>query len=452
MPRIDELLNAGWQHQRAGDFPQAEHLYRQALAGNPTSAMAWCYLGMVCHDQERFDDALFAFQQSISFDPNLAAAYQNMGKALGRLRRFDESIAAFERAIQLHPGFINAYRNKAKAHYFKGELRAALEAHEQVLRLAPDDAETRMNVGMVLLSLGDTQRGWAEYEWRWKTKDGALPPLKQPLWDGSSLNGKSILLTPEQGLGDSIEFVRYGACLKKRYDCRVLFHCPRALVPLLSTCRGIDQLIDGREAAPLTDWFAPLLHVPAVLGHGPLDFPGDDVPYLKADDRLVQQWAEKLSSYCGKKVGIAWRGSPKHPGDRMRSIPLAQFAPLAKMEGVRLCSLQKGPGAEELKQVAWGKEVVDLGPQLDENTGAFVETAAVLKNLDLLVACDTAVIHVAGALAVPVWMAIGNVPDWRWMFDRDNSPAYPTLRLFRQAAFGDWNGVFKRLADALEAQ
>jgi len=114
--------------------------------------------------------------------------------------------------------------------------------------------------------------------------------------------------------------------------------------------------------------------------------------------------------------------------------------------------LQKGPGAEELKQVAWGKEVVDLGPQLDENTGAFVETAAVLKNLDLLVACDTAVIHVAGALAVPVWMAIGNVPDWRWMFDRDNSPAYPTLRLFRQAAFGDWNGVFKRLADALEAQ
>src|SRR5262249_27226349 len=159
-----------------------------------TSAMAWCYLGMVYHDQERFDDALFAFQQAIGFDSNLAVAYQNMGKSLGRMRRFDESIAAFDRAIQLQPDFVNAYRNKAKAHYFKGELDAALKAHEQVLRLAPDDAETRMNIGMVLLSLGDKRRSWAEYEWRRKTKDGALPTLKQPLWDGSSLDGKSILL------------------------------------------------------------------------------------------------------------------------------------------------------------------------------------------------------------------------------------------------------------------
>src|SRR5437762_12505 len=348
----DELLTRGWEYQRAGQFAQAEQLYRQALASNPANASAWCYLGMACHDQDRLTDALFAYEQAIGFDPNLAAAHQNVGKTLGRLRRFNEAIASFDRAIQLHPGFINAYKNKAKALYFKGEIEAALAAHERVLTLAPDDAETHMNMGMVLLSRGDTRRGWAEYQWRWKTKDGALPPLKQPLWDGSPLDGKSILLTPEQGLGDSIEFVRYGDCLKKRFDCRVLFHCPRPLMQLLASCRGIDQLVDGRQPAPQTDWFAPLLHIPAVLGHGPLDFPGN-VPYLTPDGRLVTEWADRLSQYPGRKIGIAWRGSPKHPADRMRSIPLDHFAPLAQIQGVRLFSLQKGPGSEELKSVAW---------------------------------------------------------------------------------------------------
>jgi tetratricopeptide repeat protein len=448
MASTDELLALGWHSQRAGQFAQAEQLYRQALASEPTNASAWCYLGMAYHDQDRLSDALFAYDQAIGFDPNLAAAHQNMGKTLGRLRRFDEAIAAFDRAIRLQPDFVNAYKNKAKALYFKGELDAALAAHEHVLLLAPYDAETHMNIGMLLLSFGETKRGWAEYEWRWKTKDGARPAVSQPLWDGSSLDGKSILLTPEQGLGDCVQFVRYGDYLKKRYACRVLFHCPRSLVQLLASCRGIDQVVDGRQPAPQTDWFAPLLYVPAVLGHGPADFPGE-VPNLRPDERLVQQWAERLSQYRGRKIGIAWRGSPKHPADRMRSIPLEHFAPLAKFEDVQLFSLQKGPGSEELKSAAWGQQVVDLGPQLDETTGAFVETAAVLKNLDLLVACDTAVIHVAGAIAAPVWVAVGNVPDWRWMFNRDDSPAYPTLRLFRQTSFGDWPGVFRRMADEL---
>jgi hypothetical protein len=448
MPTVDEVVNHAWQLHQQGQFAQAEQIYRQVLAVDPQNGLAWCYLGMVCHDQERFDHAQIAFHQALSLNPNLPAAYQNLGKTLGRLRRFDEAIACFDRAAQLVPNYLNAYKNKAKALFFKGDLHAALVVHQQALQLAPDDAETHMNIGMLRLLLGDAVRGWPEYQWRWRTKDGALPPLPQPLWDGSSLDGKSILLTPEQGLGDSIQFIRYAPYLKARFNCRVLFHCPQALVQLISTCSGIDELIDGRSPAPRTDWFAPLLHLPAALGHGPLDLPVR-IPYLSANESLAKSSGQRLAAYPGRKIGIVWRGSPKHPADRMRSIPLTEFVPLAQVSGMQLVSLQKGPGSEELAALSDSFNVIDLGKQLDETTGAFVETAAVLKNLDLLVACDTAVVHVAGALGVPVWLVLGNVPDWRWLLGRDNAPCYPTFRLFRQTSFGDWAGVFRRIGEAL---
>jgi len=448
MPTADELLNQAWQVHLAGQPIQAEQMYRQVLASFPGSAAAWTYLGMALHDQMRFEEAVAVFQQSLALDPNLAQTYQNMGKSLGRLRRFDEAIVCFDRAILLLPTYLNAYKNKARAEYWKGDIQAALQSHLQTLALAPSDVETRMNIGMIYLRLGDTARGWPEYQWRWNTKDGALPQLPQPLWDGSSLNGKSILLTPEQGLGDSIQFVRYAAFLKERFDCRVVFRCPRALVNLLSTCPGIDQLVTVDMPPVATDYFAPLLHIPAVFGHAPTDFPCQ-VPYITASEHSVQQWRERLANYPVKKIGIAWRGSPLAPADAMRSIPLGQFAPVARVPDVQLFSLQKGPGSEELAAHAQSMNIVDLGSKLDENTGAFVETAAVLRNLDLLIACDTAIIHVAGALGVPVWVAVGNVPDWRWMIDREDVPAYPSMRLFRQPTFGDWPHVFNRIAAAM---
>lgn len=448
MPSPDEVLNQAWQLHLSGQIPLAEQMYRQVLAVLPQHAAAWTFLGMACFDQLRFEEAVAAYRQSIALDPNMAQAYQNLGKVLGRMRRFDEAIACFDRAILLSPTYVNAYKNKAKAEYWKGDIQAALRSHLQTLALDPADVETHMNVGMIYLRYGDTVRGWSEYEWRWKTKDGALPAVACPMWDGSSLDGKSILLTPEQGLGDSIQFVRYAAFLKQRYDCRVVFCCPRALVQLLSTCPGIDQITTIDRPLPRTDYFAPLLHVPAVLGHSPNDFP-HDVPYVTADAALVGEWRERLAKYSVKKIGIAWRGNPIAPADTMRSLSLAEFAPIARLPEVQLFSLQKGHGSDELKKFAAELKVVDLGRELDEKTGAFVETAAVLKNLDLLIACDTAIVHVAGALGVPVWVAAGNVPDWRWMMDREDTVAYPTMRLFRQTTFGDWQGVFNRMAKAL---
>ncbi len=449
MPTAEEILNHGWQLHMAGQVPQAEQVYRQLVAALPQNAVAWTYLGMALHDQLRFEEAVAAFQQSIAIDRAMPQTYQNLGKSLGRLRQFDDAIACFDRAIQLSPNYLNAHKNKARAHYWKGEIHAALAAHLQSLAIAPSDVETHMNVGMIYLRLGDTARGWQEYQWRWQTKDGALPQLTQPLWDGSSLDGKSILLTPEQGLGDSIQFIRYAPFLKQRYNCRVVFRCPKALVQLLSTCLGIDQIVTKEAEPVVTDFFAPLLHIPAVFGHSPLDFP-HDIPYITADTALVDHWRERLAGYKQRKIGIAWRGSPLAPADAMRSIPLTEFASLAKLPNVQLYSLQKGPGSEELAPLAGPLKIIDLGSQLDERTGAFVETAAVLKNLDLLIACDTAIIHVAGALGVPVWVAAGNVPDWRWMLDREDTPAYPSMRLFRQPTFGDWPTVFSRIADALK--
>jgi len=451
MPTIDEALSYGWQRHQAREFAQAEQVYRQVIAAAPEAAAAWCYLGMALYDQERHGEAIEAFQRTIALDPQMAVAWQNFGKVLGRLRRFDEANECFDRAIALSPGYLNAYKNKARVLFFQGDLAATHQLYELILRLDPTDVETHMNFGMLRLQHGDAASGWPEYEWRWKSKDGALPALAQPLWRGESLAGKTILLTPEQGLGDSIQFIRYAAVLKERYDCRVLFHCPRSLAQLLSSCPGVDQLIEGSAPAPATDYFAPLVHVPAMLGHAPQDFPGN-FPYITPDSSLLATWRERFADYQGLRVGIAWRGSPKHPADRMRSIPLAEFAPLAEVPGVQFCSLQKGPGSEELPPLAERLRIVDLGGQLDEKTGAFVETAAVLKNLDLLIACDTAIVHVAGALGVPVWLALGNVPDWRWLLDRDDAPAYPSFRLFRQAAFGDWPGVFRRMAGELRGR
>lgn len=445
---MDDLINSGWKLHQQGKIREAEQLYRQAIAANSSDGVAWCFLGMSLHDQERFGDALLAYQQSLTLQPHLPATYQNLGKTLGRLRRFDEAIACFDQAMALTPNYLNAYKNKARALYFKGDLAAAAAVHRQALTLAPGDVETHMNLGMLALMHGDIAKGWPEYAWRWKTTEGALPQVPQPLWDGSSLCGKSILLTPEQGLGDSIQFIRYALILKQRFGCRVVFQSPRSLLELLATCPGLDQLVASSDPIPATDYYAPLLHVPAMLGHGPADFP-DIGPYLSPREDLVRLWRERLPTTAQFKVAISWRGSPKHPIDRMRSFPLAEFAAIARLPHVKLFSVQKGAGVEELNTLAGPLGITDLGKQLDETTGAFVETSAVLQNVDLVIACDTALIHVAGALGVPVWVAVTRTPDWRWLLGRSDSPAYPTLRLFRQSEFGDWSSVFAAMAQQL---
>jgi FkbM family methyltransferase len=451
MPTTAETLSQGWKIHQAGKVREAEQIYQQALAAEPMNASAWCYLGIAFHDQERYDEAVAAYQRALKLKPHFPIALNNLGNSFRLMRRLPEAVTAFDQALAQQPDYLIAFKNKSTTLCWEGQVEAALKNYELAVQYGPDDADIHKHLGILRLLLGDFAGGWPEYEWRWKTGEISLPKLTRPWWDGSSLAGKTILLTPEQGLGDTIQFIRYAPWLKQRYGCQILFHSPKALRTLLSTCAGIDQWVEDPANLPPYDCFAPLLHVPSVLGHTSSDFPAE-VPYLSAEEPRMEEWRKKLAEYRGVKVGIVWRGSPTHQADVMRSIPLVEFAPLGRLKGVHFFSLQKLPAAEDLNMLAGRLEVVDLGRALDEGTGAFVETAAVLKNLDLLITCDTAIAHVAGALGVPVWVALCNVPDWRWLTTGERSAWYPTMRLFRQQAPGDWASVVEQIAAALEQQ
>ncbi len=451
MPTTEQQLNEGWKAQQAKNPRLAEHLYLQVLNSEPNNANAWCFLGMALHDQERYDEALSAYDKAMKLKPDFAIGLNNLGNTYRLMRQLDKAVECFDRAIALKPDYLIAYKNKATSLCWEGQVEAALRVYEAADKISPNDPDIHKHLGIMRLLLGDFAGGWPEYEWRWQTGEVKLPVTAIPKWDGSSLAGKTIVLTPEQGLGDTIHFVRYASWLKKKYGCRILFFCPPALRQLLSSCEGIDEWVTSLDNLEGVDWYAPLLFVPSVLGHELADFP-KQVPYIEADEKLVAQWQEKLKPYAGRRIGIVWRGSPTHQADQMRSISLAEFAGLMRLKGVQFFSLQKGKVREELDTLAGRLDMVDLGRDVDEGTGAFVESAAVMKNLDLLITCDTAIAHVAGALGLPVWVALSNVADWRWLAKGEKTVWYPTMRLFRQTKQGEWSGVVEQMEQALLAE
>jgi tetratricopeptide (TPR) repeat protein len=373
MPTTSELLATAWRLHQAGQIVDAEKIYRQVLAAEGNNAVAWCYLGIACHDQDRLDQAVAAYRRALQIRPNFPVALNNLGNTLRSQRKLREAIASFDRAIQLKPHYVNAYKNKGTALVWEGHLDQAVTCYHRALQYAPDDAETHKNLGVISLLQGQFEQGWPEYEWRWKTDETALPPYAEPLWDGSSLDGKTILLAAEQGLGDAVHFIRYGSVLKNQFDCRVIAACPKPLLPLLNTCPGIDAWIARGETPPQFDVYAPMLSVPGILGDNLESLPAE-IPYLHADPALVATWKETLSTYTGYKIGIAWQGNAKHQADRMRSVPLAEFLPLGCLRGARFFSLQKGDGAEQLESLGFGLDVISLGDDLDEAAGAFMQS------------------------------------------------------------------------------
>ncbi len=448
MTTTAEALAQGWRVHQAGQWAAAERIYRQVLQTNPADANAWCYLGIALHDQDRLDEAVAAYRRALQLQPAFPVAFNNLGNTLRLQRKLADAVACFDQALRLKPDYVNAHKNKGTALVWEGQLDEALACYGRALEFAPDDADTHKNRGVILLLQGRFDEGWPEYAWRWKTDEVSRPKYPQPLWDGSPLDGKTILLTAEQGLGDTVHFIRYAAVLKQRYVCRVIAACPKPLLRLLQTCPGLDALVAQEETSPAFDVYCALLDVPGILREHVETIPCQ-IPYLSADPELVRHWHDYLQPYGGYKIGLAWQGNPKHQADRMRSMPLAEFGRLGKLKGVQFFSLQKGAGVEQLDVLAGALDIVPLGTQLDESAGAFMDTAAVLCNLDLLITTDTAIAHVAGALGVPTWLALSYVPDWRWLLDRRDSPWYPSLRLFRQSAVGAWGGVVRRMAEEL---
>jgi len=250
-------------------------------------------------------------------------------------------------------------------------------------------------------------------------------------------------------LGDSLQFVRYLKLLKEQ-GATVLLQCQPRLLALLSRCAGIDQIFSvDQEDLPKFDVQSALLSLPALMGTTVESIPGE-TPYLLADDEKVSFWKDRLKDVQGLRVGIAWQGKPTYARDQQRSVPLTQFADLAELSNVQLISLQKGPGSAQLEQCSWSEHILNLAPELDQGPDGFEDTAAVLKNLDLMITSDTAMAHLAGGLGISTWIALSYVPEWRWQLEREDSPWYPTARLFRQPTFGDWSSPFTAMKQALE--
>jgi hypothetical protein len=328
-----------------------------------------------------------------------------------------------------------------------GDAAGGLTAFAEALRLRPDYPKARTNRALALLQTGDYEQGWREYEWRWRTDDFTLRDFGRPRWDGSSLKGRVILLHAEQGLGDTLQFIRYAPLVQQRGGV-VVVEAPPRLLPLLGRCPGIDRLVARGAALPEFDVEAPLLSLPALFGTTAATIPAP-IPYLSTDPQRGEHWSVELRALAEFKVGIAWQGSPTYRGDRQRSVPLRHFEPLARVPGVRLVNLQKGHGSEQLESVAANWGVVDLGPRLDEGAGAFEDTAAVMAQLDLVICSDTSVAHLAGALGVATWLALPLACDWRWGQKGETTPWYPAMRLFRQKHWGNWDEVFARMAAEL---
>jgi tetratricopeptide (TPR) repeat protein len=479
---VEAHNNLGAALRHLGDLAGAAASYREALRLRPDYADARNNLGDVLAVQGKPDEAIAAYREALRLRPDYAEAHNNLGVALRHQGRLDEAVASYREALRCRPGYPEVHYNLGMAFWEEGRpdeaaagfrqalalrpsyaealfylaqaLRAlgrpdeALAAYHRLLELdAGANAEAHLARALARLLLGDYEGGWAEYEWRWRCSEFGRPPVRAPRWDSSPLAGRTILLHAEQGLGETLQFARYAALVKERGG-TVIVACPRPLLGILASCPGIDRLVPPDAAWPACDVQAPLLSLPVLLGTTLATVPAP-VPYLSADPGLVERWRGELDAFPGFRVGISWQGNPRNKADRYRSVPLRAFVDLARVAGVRLFSLQKGAGVEQLRELSADCPAIDLGSRLDERSGPFRDTAAVMRNLDLVISVDTALVHLAGALGVPVWVVLAAASDWRWLLDRPDSPWYPSARLFRQARWGEWDEVFARMAGEL---
>jgi hypothetical protein len=443
---IDQALALAVQHHQTGELPQAENLYRQILAVIPTHPAALHNLGQMAYSLRRFDIALDLLQKSIAAQPNDANAFNTLGATLFAVGRVEESERACRRSLQLLPNNSPALANLGNALVGQGDTAGAISAFENAIAIDPTNAIAHDGLGATLLMVGDLQRGWREWEWRWlKPNYETARYSTVPRWDGSDLAGKRILLMVEQGYGDVFQFARYAPLLKAR-GATVLLEVVPDIHPLMSTLAGVDQLVIAGLAAPPVDLVTPLLSVPLWFGTTLQTIPAQ-IPYLTPDPRLVDSFnAKYFQTDSNLKVGLVWAGRPTHSNDHNRTMSLAHLAPLAQIPRVSFYSLQKGEASKQLQLPPPGMHITDLSINLTD----FNQTAAAIAGLDLIITVDTSIAHVAGALGKPVWVMIPFVPDWRWMLHRPDSPWYPTMRLFRQSALGNWNQVVSEIKAQLQ--
>jgi hypothetical protein len=400
-------------------------------------------------DQNKFAEAIELAQRALLGNPQSEQAYQVLGMAAFRQGRLLDAIPHLVRATTLRPDLIPSQNGLGQCYFQFGELDRALYYFDKTLLLDPAHSFAHLNRALVWLKQGRWHDGWVEYEWRWLTGLIPRPQIPRPRWDGSPLAGRAILVHSEQGMGDVFQFLRFIPVLKQQGG-RVVLLCQKALLPLLRSLPYVDDWFPVDEPGQINfDIYCPLLSLPGLLDVNEATIPRN-VPYLFLDPRRVERWREPVRSLPGFKVGICWQGSPTFQGDLFRSIPLHQFAPLSRIPGVTLVSLQKGPGVEQIAQC---REQVRLHvfDNLDTE-GAFLDTSAIIQHLDLVLSADSAITHLTGAMGRPAWVLLGGGCDWRWLEERSDSPWYPTVRVVRQKSFNDWPGLFKEVAAMIQAE
>jgi tetratricopeptide (TPR) repeat protein len=422
----------------------AERAYARALSLAPNSPEALNNRGQALRELGRLDEALEACTKAISLKPGYAGAHTNLGKILQALRRWDEAITAHRRAISLQHDLVEAWGNLGNALVALNRLDEASKAYEEALRLRPDSAETSYNACLVQLLQGDLPSAWEGYELRWRLRNLRPRPVQnRPPWDGSApLAGRSIVVYAEQGIGDTLQFARYIPLLAER-GATVHAVVQKTLKSLIGTVRGAVSVNTAEQPWPECDFHCPLLSLPRAFGTTLATVPAA-VPYLAARGDKKEAAGEWLASVASPRVGVVWSGNPAHPNDRNRSVPFAALLPVLASVLPRWVSLQKElrPGEPEALREAGA---VDLSGLL----GDFEDTAGALGQIDLVIAVDTSVAHLAGAMGIPTWILLPYAPDWRWLLVREDSPWYPTARLFRQTEPGSWDGALARVAGEL---
>jgi tetratricopeptide (TPR) repeat protein len=437
--------NRGIVLGRLGRDAEALASYDRAIELKPDYAGAYNNRGVTLARLQRYPDALASHEHAIAIRPDYPEAYSNRGNVLSDLERYSEALTCFDHAVWLKPDYADAYYHRGNALRELHRHQEAIESYERAIALQPDHASAHWNLADCLLLLGDFAGGWQEYEWRWKLPQSEqnLREFQQPLWlGGETLEGRTILLHGEMGLGDTLLFCRYTSEVA-RLGGKIILEVQPSLLPLLAGLEGVSAAFSRGAQLPVFDCHCPLMSLPLAFRTELHNIPSP-IPYVRPDPVQVARWRRRLGEKSKPRVGFAWSGSVALKNDR-RSMALADMLPLMSAEADWVC-VQKEVRPSDAALLQSRRELRQVGSELHD----FADTAAVLELMDLVVTVDTSVANLAGAMGKAVWILLPfNPHDWRWLLEREDSPWYPTARLFRQPAAGDWESVVRRVGEEL---
>ncbi len=444
---LSEALEKLARLEQENKLAEADDLANRMLAAMPEHPHILHLAGIVAYRNGRTGQAIERMEKAEAIAPDVALYPRNMCEVYRGAGRLDDALRAGKRAVELAPNDSRAYFNLALIHYERLELDESVRLSEQAIALDPNYAEAHFERAEALLLAGKMQEGWESYEWRFKLKqaEGMLPKTDKPQWDGKPLAPGKLLIIGDQGFGDCIQFGRlipWAALLCPQ----PVLACSGELTPILRQIPGIGKIVTRWEDTGDYEAYIPLSGLPRLAGIGT-----DNVPpsgYLKPAPELVREWAEKLDRLVPKgknRIALVWAGRPTHKNDKKRTLKLAQFAPLFAREDIAIITVQKGDSIAQVGGYYGRATLVNLGPEI----GDFLDTMAILQSVNRLVTIDTSVAHVAGASGVPSSLVLPFAPDWRWLLNREDSPWYPSIRIFRQQRPYDWSGVIERVAAAL---